>query len=165
MKKLLFLLIMFMVTINISAQESNESAAQKIESLQLKLDKLQHEYDYFYCETVLKQIANELSIQSNNINNKSNGMLINIYHSAYDPDLYRLYKETYDADIENLNSHESYINVTKIRISQIIEKSNFTEREIEILEHSYSLVISSFNAVKKASNYYKVVLDMYKNNR
>ena len=151
-----------MVTINISAQESNESAAQKIESLQLKLDKLQHEYDYFYCETVLKQIANELSVQSNNINNKSNGILINIYHSSYHPDLYRAYKDNYDADIENLNSKESYINIMKIRISQIIEKSNFTEREIEILDTTYSAVISAFNAAETALNYYKVVLGMYK---
>ena len=44
MKKLFILLMMSVVAINLSAQERNE--LQKIDSLQYKLDKLQHDYDF-----------------------------------------------------------------------------------------------------------------------
>ena len=50
--------MMFMGVINISAQEINES--QKVDSLLYKLDKLQHDYDYFYCESELNRFCNEL---------------------------------------------------------------------------------------------------------
>lgn len=47
MKKIVLLLMMFMAVIAISAQERNEM--QKNDSLQYKLDKLQHEHDFLAC--------------------------------------------------------------------------------------------------------------------
>ena len=81
MKKLIILLMMFMGVINISAQEINES--QKIDSLLYKLDKLQLDYDYFYCESELNRFCNELKIHSNNFYIRATQILIEGYSGEY----------------------------------------------------------------------------------
>lgn len=160
MKKIFILLMMFMGIVNISAQESYE--LQKIDSLQYKLDKLQHDYDYLDCSFLLHRLASDLKIFSNEVNSKSNAILINCYHSGYDQRLYKAYKDNYDASDENLTSSEQNAFTTIWLVMGKMESSTFSESEIKILEAAIKHVEFSLSAAKSALNYYKVVLGIYK---
>ena len=160
MKKLVILLMMFMGVINISAQEINES--QKVDSLQFQLNKLRHDYDYLYCSSELYRLINELNIYSNNLNSNANRLLIDFYHGGYHRELYKVYKDSWDASAENLISRETTIKLTKVSLLLKIENSDFTEMELNVLEAAFDGVDAALFAAKNALNYHKVILDMYK---
>lgn len=154
---------MLITTICISAQERNE--LQKIDSLQYKLDKLQHDYDFLDCSFRLYRLATDLKNLNNDINTRSNGILINCYHSRYDSMLYRAYKESYDASEENLTSSEHLAFSTIMNVMGKMESSTFSETEIKVLNYAIKNVESSLSAAKSALNYYNVVLGIYKDLR
>ena len=163
MKRLLFLLMMFIAVINMSAQERND--IQKIDSLQNKLDKLQHDYDFLDCSFQLHRLVADLENYSNGINTKSNAILINCYHSKYDPMLYRAYKDNYDASEENLTSQEYFAFSTIYHVMGKMESSTFSEEEIKTLNATMKKVDISLSTAKSALNYYNVVLGIYKDLR
>lgn len=160
MKKLFILLMMSVVAINLSAQERNEF--QKIDSLQYKLDKLQHDYDFLDCSFQLHRLAADLENFNNGISTKSNAILINCYHSRYDSKLYRAYRDNYDASEEDLTSKEYLIFSTIFLVMGKMESLTFSEEEIKTLNAAIKNVDSSLSAAKSALNYYKVVLGIYK---
>ena len=131
MKNLLVLLVMFITTISISAQERNE--LQKIDLLQYKLDKLQHDYDFLDCSFKLYRLATDLRHFNNNINTKSSEILIKCYHSRYDSMLYRVYKDHYDASEENLTSSEHLAFSTIMNIQEKMDLSTFSETALYII--------------------------------
>lgn len=163
MKNLLVLLVMFITTISISAQERNE--LQKIDLLQYKLDKLQHDYDFLDCSFKLYRLATDLRLFNNIINTKSSEILIKCYHSRYDSMLYRVYKDHYDASEENLTSSEHLAFSTIMNIQEKMDLSTFSETEIEVLNITIKDVESSLSAAKSSLNYYNVVLGIYKDLR
>lgn len=163
MKNLLVLLVMFITTISISAQERNE--LQKIDSLQYQLDKLQHDYDFLDCSFKLYRLATDLRLFNNIINTKSSEILIKCYHSRYDSMLYRVYKDHYDASEENLTSKEYLAFSTIFLVMGKMESSTFSEEEIKLLNVAIKNVESSLSAAKSALNYYDVVLGIYKDLR
>ena len=105
MKKLIILLMMFMGVINISAQEINES--QKVDSLLYKLDKLQHDYDYFYCESELNRFCNELKIYSNEFYIQATQIMIEGDSDRYNDEYYRLAKRNYGATVDSFESYKT----------------------------------------------------------
>ena len=146
-----------------SAQEKNEM--QKIDSLQCKLDKLQHDYDFLDCSFQLHQLLADLENYSNGINIKSNEIRIDYSHGRYDPKLYRAYKDNYDASEENLTSKEYLAFQTIFLVMGKMESSTFSEEETNILNAKMKAVDTSLSAAKSALNYYNVVLGIYRDLR
>ena len=64
-----------------------------VEDLSAKLSKLQHDYDYLYCSHEINLIELELKDLINNIDMRSNAILINCYHSRFNIDLYTAYRD------------------------------------------------------------------------
>ena len=162
MKKALFLFITLISVINISAQENNVTIEQKVDSLQTQLNKLQHDYDYLECDYKLNQLKYDLSTFSSDTNISSNAILINYHHGRYDTDLYRAYKENYDARDKNLSSIEQNILATILFVLKKMETSSFTENEKNVLNSCMKSIESSLSSSKSALRYYKVVLELYK---
>ncbi len=123
MKKLIILLMMFMGVINISAQEINES--QKVDSLLYKLDKLQHDYDYFYCESELNRFCNELKIYSNEFYIQATQIMIEGYSDRYNDEYYRLAKRNYGATVDSFESYKTNLYLKIQLISQKNRRSKF----------------------------------------
>lgn len=163
MKKLLFLMMMLMGVINTSAQEKKE--IQKNDSLQYKFEKLQHDYDFLSCEYKLNKIILELNIYINNIKISVNTLSMNLYHGDYDEKIYRMNKELYESCKKNLEEKEKLTYWTKWNVKQIMEKANFYEMEINVLKSNMNLLDSTLITAKKSLEYYKGVLDFYRDYR
>ena len=87
MKKVLLLLVTFVSVIYVSAQEVNSSQSQSapisIDSLSIKLNEIQHNYDFMYCDYELHKLIMDLKDLAHSIDNSSNGVLINVYNSRF----------------------------------------------------------------------------------
>lgn len=160
MKKLIILLMMFMGVINISAQEFNES--QKVDSLQYKLDKLQHDYDYFYCESELNRFCNELKIYSNDFYIQATQILIEGYSGRYNDEYYKSAKRNYGATVDSFESYKTNLYLKIQLISRKIEDANFHELKIQMLKLIADSIDQSLKHAQSKLDYYKGVLDAYK---
>ena len=163
MKKLFIFLITFVVAIDSSAQESNKS--QKIDSLQYQLDKLQHNYDYLECEYKLNKLMLELTIYANELKISVNTLSMNFYHAGYNEEIYQINKKTYEAYKSNLEDQEQLIFLTKLNVKLKMESANFYETEIDVLKLSFDSIDSRLHSAKVALEYYKGILDAYKDCR
>lgn len=163
MKKLLVLLMMFMTIINISAQESNE--LQKIDSLQYQIDRLQHNYDYLDCEYKLNKIMLELNIYASELKISVNSLSMNFYHGGYDEKIYQINKKNYEVCKDNLEEKEQLIFWTKLNVKQKMESVDFYETEINVLKSSFDTIDAGLYSAKTALEYYKGVLDAYRDCR
>lgn len=61
------MLILFAFATNISAQNTSDSTVQKTDSLQIQLNKLQHDYDFLYYNSELSKLELNLKIQRSEI--------------------------------------------------------------------------------------------------
>ena len=101
MKKLLLFIVAIICALSTSAQEIDSSRAQpvavSIDSLSIRLNKLQRDYDFMYCDYELHKLLMDLKDLSHSIGKSSNAVLINFYNSRFDRDLYNSYLNDYDA--------------------------------------------------------------------
>ena len=168
-KVILFFFIALIGLGNITAQTSNSLQNQdlkvSIDSLSTKLSSLQHDYDYLYCsyllseaQLTLKDFMNELSIQSNAI-------LINCYHSRFDIYLYNAYRDNYNSYIEFFESTKGKAESVTTYVALKMLTSNFSDDEINVLTSGRKFVDKCLNTAQSSLDYYKVVLNIYKDLR
>jgi hypothetical protein len=167
MKKILVtILLAFFGVINVNAQEIDslqiKSDTISIETLVARLDKLQLNYDFLNCRHQLSADQYDLAIFANKLDIKSNGLLINCYHSRYNVDLYISYRENYNKSVEMFNALKDKVTSTKTLIALHILTSNFTEEELGVLRSGCASLDSTLNIVQGALDYYKLVIDIYK---
>lgn len=162
MKKILVILIMFIGTINISAQENNEAILQKIDSLQSQLNELQINYEFHKLESELQRFNLDLKTFCNDVACGSNAILISCYHGYADKELYESYKNRYDACVYLLDSYKENFNVTKEYLNLKINKIKFSFLQSKLIDQSINALNAAFNAAEHSLNHYKTVMSMYK---
>ena len=96
-KTLSLLLMLFMFTTNISAQDVNDSVTQRIDSLQTQLNKLQHDYDYLYYNNEFNNLKYDLKTLRNEILASSALTSIYVLIGEYDKETYLKLKENFDS--------------------------------------------------------------------
>lgn len=151
-----------MTAISVSAQKSDKSNSQKSDSLQIKLDNLQHDYDYFYCESELNRFCNELRIYSNEFYIQATQIMIEVYNDRYRDEYYRLAKRNYGATVDSFESYKTNIYLKIQQISQKIEEANFHEIKIRMLKLIADSIDQGLKHAQSNLDYYKGVLDAYK---
>ena len=169
MKKLLLLIVFIGSVFNAYADGIElpqlQSASITIDSLSAKLEKLQHDYDYMYCDYEAYKLNKDLTDLAHSIDISANGILINVYNSRYDRDLYEVYSENYEASCELLETLKGKIETIKTMVFLKILTSGFTDGEIEMLNASFGVINNTVNKVQKSLDYYDVVLKSYRRNR
>lgn len=163
-----FLFVAIIGIISATAQDSNSiksTTEEKVDSLTTKLNKLQHDYDYLYCSHEISLLHLELKDFINNIDIRSNAILINCYHSRFDIDLYTAYKENYNSSVDLLDSMKDKVDAVKSLIALKILSLNFTDSEIDILMNGCSFLDKCLSKAQGSIDYYKLVLDIYKDLR
>ena len=95
MKHILLLFLAAIISMNAAAQnaDSLETNIEYVDSLNAKIEKLQHDLDYLSCNYELNKIITDLSIGKDEVSSNSNAILMNCYHSRFDRRLYRAYQE------------------------------------------------------------------------
>lgn len=168
-KAILFFFIALIGLGNITAQTSNSLQNQdlkvSIDSLSTKLSSLQHDYDYLYCSYLLSEAQLTIKNFMNELSIKSNAILINCYHGRFDIDLYNAYRDNYNACIELYESTKRKAESVTASVTWKIITSNFTENEIQLLGQSCKFVDDCLRTAQHSLDYYKGVLDLYKDLR
>ena len=169
MKKLLLLIVFIGSVLQAYADDivfpQIKSAATTIDSLTTKLEKLQHDYDYMYCDYEAYKLNKDLTDLDHSINITINGIRTDIYNSRYDRDLYEVYSENYAASCELLETIKGKIETIKTLVFLKILTSGFTDVEIEVLNNSFGVINNTATKVQKSLDYYDVVLKAYRRNR
>lgn len=169
MKKLLLLIVFIGSVFNAYADGTAfpqiQTAAVSIDSLTSRLEKLQHDYDYIYCDYQTFRLKKDLTDLDHSISISSNRILINVYNSRYNNDLYKVYSEDYTSSCDLLESIKSNIETTKTLVFLKILTSGFTEQEIEVLTNSFNVIDNTVTKVQSSLDYYDVVLKIYRSNR
>ena len=167
MKKILLVIVIAMVgTLNALAQDVDslqiDSTETSLDSLVVKLNILQRNYDYLYCDLELNKAQLELKDLSNSISIASNSLLISYYQGKFDRDLYDSYSRLYESYLNNLDSTYDKVDAVKLLVVGKALTSNFTEQEISIITKTIGLLDSSIANVESSLNHFKVVIDGYR---
>lgn len=165
MKRLLLIMVAFLVVANATAQETDSLQtihnASEIEKLTAQLEQLQKDYDYLHCDYEITKISNELKIFQNDLNIKSNALLVSFYNNQLTYSVYSSYKENYDACVSLLEAYRNKADAIKYFVSKKIQYSNFDGSEIDLLNRGCNILDQQLSAVDSALNYYQTVLNFY----
>ena len=162
MKKILLFVISILFAIQANAQTQEESPAVTIDSLSTKLEELQHNYDFLYCDYKLYQIKTDLNQLSQDIKIKVSELNIDIHHERYNHDLYTLLSENYDSDCNLYDSYKRNFESLQelVTIKTII--TDFTEPELNLFNSYIETIESAMKVVEKGLKYYDRLLKIYK---
>lgn len=169
MKRLLLLIIFIGSVFHVYAKGDGTSqvqyAAITTDSLSLRLEKLQHDYDFMYCDYEAYKLQMDLKDLAKSIDISSNGILINVYNGRYDNDLYKVYLENYKSSCDLFESLKEGIENVRTLVSLKILFSGFTDTEINVLTSKFNVINNAVTKVQSSLNYYDVVLKAYKDKR
>lgn len=164
MKHILLLFLAAIISMNAAAQnaDSLETKVEHVDSLNAKIEKLQHDLDFLSCKYELNKIVTDLSIGKDEVNSSSNAILINCYHSRYDRRLYRAYQEYlyskrgwYDAIKDQIESTITFVTLKMI-------SSDFSEMEKDCIVSSINVIDKAKSSFEQSLDYYETVLDIYR---
>ena len=164
MKHILLLFLAAIISINAAAQnaDSLETKVEHVDSLNAKIEKLQHDLDFLSCKYELNKIVTDLSIGKDEVSSNSNAVLINCYHSRFDRRLYKAYQEYlyskrgwYDAIKDQIESTITFVTLKMI-------SSDFSEMEKECIVSSINVIDKAKYSFEQTLDYYETVLDIYR---
>ena len=164
MKHILLLFLAAIISMNAAAQnaDSLETKIEHVDSLNAKIEKLQHDLDYLSCNYELNKIITDLSIGEDEVSSNSNAIRMDCYHSRFDRRLYDAYKEYlyskmgwYDAIKDKIESTITFVALKMI-------SSDFSEKEKDCIERSINVIDKAKYSFEQALDYYETVLDIYR---
>lgn len=167
-RKSLALIVVLLCTTITYAQEDNSSFmvapadSTKEISLTQRIDSLEHELSYIKLSYELYTLNNDLSTFKNEIGIASNAIQINIYTRNFDYELYKSYKDNYEANKDRLLSFQELIEAKKTYFWLKIITYPYTENEKKMLLLSYTTIDKGYSALESSLKLMKVCLDMYK---
>lgn len=136
-----------------------------IDSLSLRFNKLQHDYDFMYCDNELHKLIMDLKDLSNSIAISTNGVIIDYYNVRYDRALFTSFTNKYDADCALLDSLKERIEVVRFAVLVKMTESDFSETEKDVISASFDAIKSSVTTVEAALDYFDTAIRAYKNKR
>ena len=149
---------MLLALVSIQAQ-SVKDITLRTDSLQLKLDKLQHDYDYLYCEYQLNKVKTDLVLFQNEL--KIMSIDINVSGIHNNTKLYKSFKMNHEESVKQYESHKSLYQTTVFLISSKLENSNLYEHEIKMLQNIATSIENTLEYIGKILDYQKKMLDIY----
>ncbi len=169
MKKLLLLIVAIICVLNSSAQGINspqgQSATISIDILSIRLNKLQHDYDFMYCDYELHKLLMDLKDLSHSVGRSSNAVIINYYNGIYDRGLYNSYVSDYEAACGFLDSLKEKIEAVQIAVGVKIMSSEFSDAELNVLSAGFKTIQQVVTSVEASLNYYNVSLKAYRSKK
>ena len=162
----LVILMMLLGVVNVMSQEIEKLPSQQteisIDSLMIRINKLQHNYDCLECKFELQSLIFELKDLSNEISISSNNLLLYYLTSQMDIDFYTSYLGLYNAKVDSFNSSKEKVDMVKVLVSYKMLLSDFSEPELNVISQSFNAIDSLMSLVDQSLQYFKVVIDSYK---
>ena len=164
MKKILLLIISVLFAIQANAQTQEESPAVTIDNLSTKLEELQHNYDFLYCDYLLHKVKTNFEQLSQDIQIINNELTIKICFGRYNRDMYIIYSEDYDAKCENYNAFKRQFEVVQKLVITKTVTTGFTESELNVFNAYIETIESAIKTVEAALKHYEACLKIYRDN-
>lgn len=164
MKKVLLLIISVLFAIQANAQTQEESSAVTIDSLSTKLAKLQHNYDFLYCDYKLYQTRTDLNQLSQDIQIINNEFTFHLYNGQCDRDMYTFYSENYNAKCKLYDAIKRNFEVVQELITINIITTGFTESELNVFNAYIEAIESAKKCVELNLSYFDKLLKIYRDN-
>ena len=171
MKKVFLLLVAIASVLQVSAQEKNNSlqdqtATVSIDSLSIRLERLQHDFDFLSCDYQLQKLIMDLKDLSLAISNSSNGVVINVYtNSRYNRNLYNAYLNEYESDNSLFDTLKEHAKVLKAAVFVKMMTSGFSDEERSVLTKSLNVVEAAIITVESSLNRYNIAIEAYRDLR
>ena len=165
MKKVFLLIISVLFAIQANAQTQEESPAVTIDSLSTKLEELQHNYDFLYCDYKLYQIKTNLDQLSQDINIKVSELNIDIHHERYDHDFYTLLSEIYDSYCNLYDSYKRNFESLRELVTIKTITTDFTEPELNLFNSYIDTIELCMGFVESNLKLYDLYLKNYRDKR
>lgn len=166
MKKLvLIVLVAILGALNANAQEVDSLSSEQmtiVDSLSMKLAKLQHDYDFLKCDYELNKLLSEVQVFKNDIQISKLTLSDYIFNKLFDVDLYIVYKDNYELCIKSFELFEAEYLRVKSLIAAHLMIGDFSERENEILDSACNMLGNNLALAEHKLSQYKNVLDLYK---
>ncbi len=166
---LLAIIVSILGATTVYAQESDslhlKSSSISLDSLIAKLNTLQHNYDFLYCDFELHKAMSDITEFSTSLNLASNSLMTYYYNSAFNRDLYASYLGLYNAKAETFQSLKEKVGVTTSAILSKMLSSNFTKQEIDVISASFELLSSLISTAEKTLSHFEITLNTYKSLR
>ena len=127
--------------------------------------KLQHSYDFLYCDYNLYRIKASLDRLSQDIQIKINKLTFGLYHRQCNLDVYTAYSENYDATCGLYDAiKRDFEAVQKLVIFKVIT-TDFTESELNVFDACIKAIKLGMKAVESNLSYYDKLLKIYKDEK
>ena len=165
MKKVLLLIISVLFAIQANAQTQEDSPAVTIDSLSTKLEELQHNYDFLYCDYKLYQIKTNLEQLSQDIKIKVSELNIDIHHERYNHDFYTLLSENYDSYCNLYDLYKRNFESLRELVTMKTIITDFTEPELNLFNSYIETIESCLGFVELNLELYDLCLKIYKDKR
>lgn len=169
MKKVFLLFVAFISAMQSFAQEADalqsQSATVSLDSLSVRLNKLQHNYDFMYCDFELYKTAMDLKDLAQNIELSSKGVIINYYNNRFDRALYTSYLRNYDSCCALFDTLKKRRDVLRIAVIVKMASSSFSDEELDVINSSLNVIESAVTTVEKSLDYYDVAIKAFRDKR
>lgn len=168
MKKVLIFLVSVVCVWNTYAQDVDSVQVQQpitLDSLAVQVEQLKHDLSYLQCEYELLKMEKYIQTLANEVNIKTNGVLIDVYHMRYDRELYLSFDESYDTYSAYYDSLKEKFNSTTRYVVYKVLSSNFSDTEVEVLDAYIESIKRSFSTAEAALKYYDVAIKAFKDKR
>ena len=170
MKQALLLIVAIVSALYASAQEKDslqdQTTTVSIDSLSVRLERLQHDFDFLSCDYQLQKLIMDLKDLSHTVGNSSNGVVINVYtNSGYNSRLYNAYLKDYESDNYLFDTLKKQSEVVRMMVFVKLMTKDFSDKECDVLTSSLDVVDKAISAVENALNYYNVAIEAYRDMR
>ena len=171
MKRMIFIFLLAVIGVSeISAQEVGllqenstdariEELSKEVAELSQKLEKLEEDYEYLALVNQLNGVLYEFEIFNNEVDIKTNELLIMCYNSRFDIDFYLLKEDMYDT----LQGFYALYSRTKDDISKQISNLTFSNKRLDYIYYRYNKLDTTLLKIENSLHAYKQYLDVYKN--
>lgn len=169
MKKALLLIIAVVSVLQAYAQNADsmqaQSAAATIDSLSLRLEKLQYDYDFMSCDYQLKKLEWGLTNLKQDINIMANEILIRVFNTRYDRSLYTAFIEGYNSNSALFDTIKESFESIKTWVMLKVVSSNFSDTELNVISSDIDIIKHGISAVDTALNHLDICIQGYRDKR
>lgn len=159
MKKLLIFIVLTFAMSVCYAQQENKSLESKIDSLELKLNKIQSDHNLLSCRYNLDILNLRIQIFVNELRNDYYGLAQVGLDNRLSYDLYTSHKEKYESSMKLYEVYEMEFWYTGNLISLMIENSDFEEQALKALKSTAETIEQGLKTAKDMLDIQKRTLD------
>lgn len=149
-------------TLHASAQDIDtlqvQPAAISIDSLSLRLENLQHDYDFLSCDYNLNMLKMDLNNFSQDISIKTSEVIADINSNRYDRDYYKLLLEHYDACCTLYDNMKVKIEAVQASVMIKLLSSNFSDEELNVIYAYFGPIQQNTKVIDSALSYYDFII-------